>query len=99
MMTQISTVAAPATSDTIGGPETKIPYLDPDIAALFAEVDVILCAALAPAPSLGPGRLVGRGVHWFAHGVDQRTPSAPSNAVLRPEKNPRPRVNNPVKGR
>lgn len=49
MMTHINTVAAPTTNDTVGNPETEILYLDPDIATLFAEVDAILCAALAPA--------------------------------------------------
>ena len=42
--------AAPATSDTIDSPESEILYLDPDVAALIAEVDAILCAAL-PYPS------------------------------------------------
>jgi hypothetical protein len=41
--------AAPATSDTIDCPESEILYLDPDVAALIAEVDAILCAALSPA--------------------------------------------------
>jgi hypothetical protein len=41
--------AAPANSDTIDGPESGILCLDPDVAALIAEVDAILCAALTPA--------------------------------------------------
>lgn len=47
MMTHLDTVAALATSDTAGRLEPEILYLDPDIAALFAEVDALLCAALA----------------------------------------------------
>jgi hypothetical protein len=46
MMTHLDTVAAPATSGTIGIPEPEILHLDPDTAVLIAEVDVILCAAL-----------------------------------------------------
>ncbi len=77
MMTQLSTAALPAASDTIGGLEFEILDLDPDVAALIAEVDAILCAALTPArrpptpPVTGctfvrPGRLVGPAVGRFA---------------------------------
>jgi hypothetical protein len=48
-MMHINTMAAPVNSDPIGSAEPEILYLDPDIAALFAEVDAILCAALSPA--------------------------------------------------
>ena len=48
-MTHINTVAAPASSDAIGNAEPEILYLDPDTAALFVEIDAILCAALDPA--------------------------------------------------
>lgn len=47
-MTHINTVAAPASSGTSGDAEVEILCLDPDVAALFDEVDAILCAALAP---------------------------------------------------
>ena len=36
-------------SDTIGNLELEMLGLDPDIAALIAKVDAILCAALTPA--------------------------------------------------
>jgi hypothetical protein len=49
MTTQLGTAAAPTTSDTIGTVEPEILHLDPDTAALIAEVDAILCAALTPA--------------------------------------------------
>jgi hypothetical protein len=49
MMTHLGTVAAATTSDTTGWAEPEMLYLDPDTAALFAEVDAILCAALTPA--------------------------------------------------
>lgn len=70
MTTQLGAVVAPASSDTIGSPESDVLYLDPDIAALFAAVDAILCAALTPnrcppAPpvtrcALNRGRSAGR---------------------------------------
>lgn len=47
-MTHPGTIA-PATGDSVGVLEPEILYLDPDTAALIAEVDAILCAALAPA--------------------------------------------------
>ena len=47
-MTHISTVATPA-NETIDVAEPTVLYLDPDIAALFAEVDAILRRALDPA--------------------------------------------------
>ncbi len=37
---------APPTSDTSDSPESEILYLDPDVLALIAEIDEILCAAL-----------------------------------------------------
>jgi hypothetical protein len=46
MTTQLGTGAAPTTSDTIG---TVEPEIHLDTAALIAEVDAILCAALTPA--------------------------------------------------
>jgi hypothetical protein len=46
-MSHTDTVA-PATSDTSDSPESEILYLDPDVAALIAEIDEILCAALTP---------------------------------------------------
>ena len=49
MTTQLGTVAAPTTSDTIGTVKPEILHLDPDTAALIAEVDAILSAALTPA--------------------------------------------------
>jgi hypothetical protein len=45
MMTQLGTVA-PATGDSVGVLEPEILYLDPATAALIAEVDAILSAAL-----------------------------------------------------
>jgi hypothetical protein len=48
-MTHITTAATLANNDTFGGSDLNVLYLDPDIAALFAEVDAILCAALDPA--------------------------------------------------
>ena len=49
MMTGLGTAAVPAERRTIGGLEFEILALDPDVAALIAEVDAILCAALTPA--------------------------------------------------
>ncbi|MDT5170123.1 MAG: hypothetical protein QOD02_3454, partial [Mycobacterium sp.] len=46
MMTHLGTVVARTTSETIGRAEREILYSDPDTAALVAEVDAILCAAL-----------------------------------------------------
>ena len=48
-MTLVEAVAAPANSTNIDSSEPKLVRVDPDMVALFAEVDAILCAALAPA--------------------------------------------------
>jgi hypothetical protein len=108
-MTHLGTVA-PAMGDSVGVLEPEILYLDPDIAALIAEVDAILCAALTPTrrppvpPVAGwalmrPGRLVGPALRWFAL---RRRPAQPVRAVQRSpptHRNPRPTANNQVKGR
>jgi hypothetical protein len=81
MTTQLGTVAAPTTSDTIGTVEPEILHLDPDTAALIAEVDAILSAALTPArrrpapPATGRA-LVGWSVVWCTGPPSART-SAP----------------------
>lgn len=91
MMTHLDIVAVPATSDTVGSPELEILDLDPDTAALIAEVDAILCAALTPTrrppapPVTGrafvrPSPLVGPAVCWSALG---RGPIQPVHAVQR----------------
>jgi hypothetical protein len=49
MTTQPGTVAEPTTSDAVGAVEPEILHLDPDIAALIAEVDAILSATRTPA--------------------------------------------------
>ncbi len=48
-MTHITAMAEPANSDTIGDAQTEILFPRADVAALFAEVDAILCAASDPA--------------------------------------------------
>ena len=101
-MTHISTAPAPADNDTFGGSDLNVLYLDPDIVALFAEIDAILCAALDPAlcppappvtgcPRRGPGRLAGRGVCLPAPAQDHCNPFGPSSAAPRPADDPRPR--------
>jgi hypothetical protein len=101
MMTQISTVAAPATGDTIDSLETEILYLDPDTAALMAEVDAILCAALArarrpPTPPATERALVeGRSAALVGDALVRpwHRPARRVRAVQRgppPENNPRP---------
>ncbi len=64
MMTHLDTVAPPASGDTIVSVEPEFMYLDPDVAAMIAEVDAILHAALAsarrpPAPPATACALVG----------------------------------------
>jgi hypothetical protein len=49
MMTNMGSAAVPAASESIGSLEFEILDLDPDVAALMAEVDAILCAALTTA--------------------------------------------------
>lgn len=49
-MTPQEIMAAPLGDRTLDSAWQHVVCLDPDIAALFAEVDAILCAALAPAP-------------------------------------------------
>jgi hypothetical protein len=108
-MTQINTLA-PATGDTIGSPETEILYLDPDTAALFAEVDAILCAALAPVrrppapPATGRALVEARSAALSGDGLvrPRRGPARPVRAVERgppTPQQPATKVNNPVKGR
>jgi hypothetical protein len=103
-MMHLGTVA-PATGDSVGVLEPEILYLDPDIAALIAEVDAILCASLTPTrrppvppvpPVTGcarmrPGRLVGPALRWSALG---RRPARPVRAVQRsPPTPPQPPTN------
>jgi hypothetical protein len=95
MMTSFGTAAVPAASETIGSLEFEILVLD--VAAMMAEVDAILCAALTPArrppvpPVAGsdiarPRRLDAPAVRWSA---PRRTPVHPVRAVQRgpPTKN------------
>jgi hypothetical protein len=49
MMTKVGTAAVSAARGIIGSLELEILDLDPDVTALIAEVDAILCAALTPA--------------------------------------------------
>jgi hypothetical protein len=63
MMTREDLIGMPATEDTISEIEWEIRFLDPDVNALIAEVDAILCAALtthrrslAPSPATGAVR-------------------------------------------
>lgn len=82
MTTRQDLMAEPTTENAIRGIEWEIWFLDPDVAALIAEVDAIECAALkghrrqpAPPPATGLGLLrprpVGRSCvarirHWRA---------------------------------
>ena len=105
MMTHLDTVAAPASSVAIVSVEPEFLYLDPDVAALFAEVDAILYAALAPArrPPAPPAgcalvgsRLAGRSCGALVG--PRRGPVHPVWAVQRgpPTRNsPRPRSTTP----
>jgi hypothetical protein len=91
MITHINTVATPANSDTIGSAELEILCLDPDIAALFAEVDAILCEALNPAcrppapPATGCAlaRPRSAGRSWGALVRPRSAPVHPARAVQR----------------
>jgi hypothetical protein len=99
MMTSLGTAAVLAASETIGSLEFEILDLDPDVTALMAEVDAILCAALTlarrpPAPPVAgsdisrPGQLDGPAMRRPLPGPRQCTPCEPFNAALRPENNP-----------
>ena len=96
MNRHLDTLVASATSEAIDSPDQQALHLldDPDVAALFAEIDALLCAALTlsvvrrrhqspGAPDSGPGRLAGPVGYWSELGTDQCTASAPSNAALR----------------
>jgi hypothetical protein len=107
MMTHLGAVAAPTTSDTIGRAEPEILYLDPDTAVLFAEVDAILCAALAPArrppapPTTGCALVEPRpaGRSWGALVRPRRGPVHSVRAVQRgppSREQPATKVNNPT---
>jgi hypothetical protein len=106
MMTSLGTAAEPAASGTIGNLDFEILDLDPDVAALIAEVEVILCAALTPAcrspapPVTGsdfsmPGRLNGPAVR---RSTPRRAPVRPVRAAQRSpptREQPRPRSTTP----
>jgi hypothetical protein len=111
MMTSLGTAAVPAANGTIGILEFEILDLDPDVAALIAEVDAILCAALTSArrPSAPPvagsdiaraGRLDGPAVRRSA---PRPAPVHPVRAAQRgppTREQPVTKVNDPdVKGR
>src|ERR1700742_2556183 len=109
-MTHITTVAEPTNSNTIGNAEADTLDLHPAVAALFAEVDAILCAALDPAPcppappatgcALMRPRSAGRS--WGALVGPWAGPVHPVWAVQRSPPtltNPRPRSTTRVKGR
>lgn len=111
-MTHIETVATPATWPAIGEPEPAIVYVDPEVAALIAEADAILCAALArlrrppPAPPVTGRALVrprSTGRSCEAPGRLRRGPVHPVRAVQRgppPQEPPVTNVGQPeVKGR
>jgi hypothetical protein len=91
MMTSLAFAAVPATSGAIEMLEFEILDLDPDVAALIAEVDAILCAALTSArrpsapPVAGsdivrPGRLDGPAVR---RPTPRSAPVHPVRAVQR----------------
>lgn len=50
MNTHLDTLVASATSEAIDSPDQQALHLldDPDVAALFAEIDALVCAALTP---------------------------------------------------
>ena len=95
MNTHLDTLAASATSEHIDSAEQKVTCARGSrCCGLFAEVDAILCAALAPVRfrrrhqspdvlSLGPGRPAGPVGHWSERGEDQytrpRRPTRPSD--------------------
>ena len=54
MLTSVDTTAASTTSAIAGTLELDIVDLDPDVTALIADVDAILCAALTPARARRP---------------------------------------------
>jgi hypothetical protein len=74
--------AAPATSDTIDSPDSEILYLDPDVAKLIAEVDAILCAALAPVRQPPAPPATGCAV------IEPRLAGRSCGALLRPQSGP-----------
>ena len=74
--------AAPPTSDTIDSPESEILYLDPDVTALIAEVDAILCAALTPTRQPPAPPATGCAV------IEPRLAGRSSGALVRPRSGP-----------
>jgi hypothetical protein len=107
MMTSLGTAAVLAASETIGSLEFEILDLDPDVTALMAEVDAILCGALTPArrPPAPPvagsditrsGRLDGPAVRRSA---PKPAPVHPVRAVQRgppTREQPVTKVNDPM---
>ena len=97
MMTHLGTVVARTTSETIGRAEREILYSDPDTAALVAEVDAILCAALLrarrpPAPPATRCAVVRPRPAAQSRGAlvgPWRGPVQPVRAVQRGPPNPR----------
>jgi hypothetical protein len=101
MMTRDDLMAMPTTEDTISGIEWEIRFLDPDVMALIAEVDAILCATPAahrrppaPPPVTGRALLRSRSARrsYGALIRPRRGPAHPVHAVQRsPPTRPRPR--------
>ena len=83
MMTDVGTTTAPAASDVVVGFEPAILYLDPDTAALFAEVDAILCAALTPARRLPAPPVNG----WAL--ISPSSADRSCGALVRPRRGPK----------
>jgi hypothetical protein len=84
-MTNTTRMAAPATIDPLGDLDLELQLLesDPDVVALFAEVDAILCAALAPrrCPPAPPAT-------GSAHPGRPRSAGRSRGALLRPRRAP-----------
>jgi hypothetical protein len=96
MITHLDTVAAPASSVAIVSVEPDFLYLDPDVAALFAEVDAILCAAPPAGCALVGSRSAGRSCGALVG--PRRGPVQPVWAVQRgppTRDSPRPRSTTP----
>lgn len=107
-MTPQEIMAAPLGDRTLDSARHHMVCLDPDIAALFAEVDAILCAALAPAPRPPAPPATGRaltgpwsaGRSWPAPARCRLTPVRPVRATQRspPAHKPTdPAINKPTR--
>ena len=108
-MPHLDTLAAPTASESVASAQPEVLHLDRDTAALFAEVEAVLRAALASAylpparPAVGCAFLRPRSVGRSCRAPAVRPRRAPAQGVDAMERGPPtsdvPATNNKSRGR